>query len=74
MKGKFFLVYSMIAYWAVQLHLFLTFALYGGEWSNSRSGRFTLEKKSGTHRTWGQVSLRSGVGGTEKRKNLLFLS
>jgi hypothetical protein len=40
----------MKTYWGVEIHAFLTSALCGGEWSTSRSGRFTLEKKaSNTH-------------------------
>jgi hypothetical protein len=34
----------------VQIHIFLTSALVGGEWSVSRPGRFTAgEKALGTH-------------------------
>jgi hypothetical protein len=34
----------------VQIHIFLTSALAGGEWSASRPGRFTTgERATGTH-------------------------
>jgi hypothetical protein len=34
----------------VQMHIFLTSALVGGEWSASRPGRFTSEERApGTH-------------------------
>jgi hypothetical protein len=48
-------------YWGVEveLHAFLTAALDGGEWSASRSGRFTpREKASGTHWLGGWVGPR----------------
>jgi hypothetical protein len=42
----------MKAYWGVdvEIHIFLTSALVGGEWSASRPGRFTPgERAPGTH-------------------------
>jgi hypothetical protein len=38
----------MKAYWVVevQLQTFLTSAVYGGEWSASRSGRFTPRERA----------------------------
>jgi hypothetical protein len=51
----------------VYIHIFLTSALAGGEWSASRSGCFTpVERAPGTH--W--VDLRAGLDGVEKRKFL----
>jgi hypothetical protein len=49
---------SMKAYWGVdiQLHVFLTSALDGGQWSASRHCRFTLEERTpGTHWIGGWV-------------------
>jgi hypothetical protein len=66
----------MKAYWReeVQLHAFLTSALYGGEWLVSRPGRFTpFERVPGTHwigRLVGPQS-RSGRGGEEKNSHPL---
>jgi hypothetical protein len=55
----------------VQIHIFLTSALIGGEWSNSRPGRFTPgERTSGTHWIGGWVDLRAGLDDLEKRKFL----
>jgi len=61
----------MKAYWGMelQLHTFLTSALDGGEWSVSRSGRFTpRERAPGTHwiRDW--VGSRAGLEAVVKRK------
>jgi hypothetical protein len=48
----------------------LTSALVGGEWSASRSGRFTLaEKALGTHSIEGWVGSRAGLDMESKRKN-----
>jgi hypothetical protein len=47
----------------VQIHIFLTSALVGGEWSTSRPGRFT----PGTHWIGGWVNLRAGLDDLEKR-------
>jgi hypothetical protein len=53
----------------VQIHVFLTLALVGGEWSASRPGRFTPEERvSGTHWIRGWVGPRAGLGNMEKRK------
>jgi hypothetical protein len=48
----------------VLIHIFLTSALVGGEWSTSRPGRFT----SGTHWIGGWVDLSAGLDDLEKRK------
>jgi hypothetical protein len=45
---------------------FLTWALVGGEWSNSRPGRFI----PGTHWIGGWVGPRAGLDDMEKRKFL----
>jgi hypothetical protein len=50
----------------VQIHIFLTSVLVGGEWSVSRPGRFT----PGTHWIGGWVGLRFGLDYMEKRKLL----
>jgi hypothetical protein len=53
----------------VQIQIFLTSALVGGEWSTSRSGRFTPgERAPGTHWIGGWVDLRAGLDDLEKRK------
>jgi hypothetical protein len=55
----------------VQIHIFLTSALVGGEWSTSRPGRFTPgERAPGAHWIGGWVDLRAGVDDLEKRKCL----
>jgi hypothetical protein len=55
----------------VKIHIFLTSALVGGEWSNSRPGRFPPGGKSpGTHWIGGWVDLRAGLDDLEKRKFL----
>jgi hypothetical protein len=58
--------------WAdVEIHIFLTSALVGGEWSTSRPGRFTPgERAPGTHWIGGWAGLRAGVDDLEKRKFL----
>jgi hypothetical protein len=48
----------------VQIHVFLTSALIGGEWSTSRPGPFT----PGTHWVRGWVDLRTGLDDVEKKK------
>jgi hypothetical protein len=46
-------------------------ALDGGEWSASRSGRFTLQERGpGALRTWHWVGPRAGLDDMEKRKTL----
>jgi hypothetical protein len=55
----------------VLIHIFLTSALVGGEWSASRPGRFTPgERAPGTHRIGGWVGPRTGLDDMEKRKFL----
>jgi hypothetical protein len=51
----------------VQIHVFLTSALDGGEWSASRPGRFTPgERASGTHWIGVWVGSRAGLDNMEK--------
>jgi hypothetical protein len=50
----------------VQVHIFLTSALAGSEWSASRPGRFT----PGTHWIGGWVDPRAYLDEVEKRKFL----
>jgi hypothetical protein len=55
----------------VYIHIFLTSALVGREWSTSRPGRFTPgERAPGTHWRGGWVDLRDGLDDLEKRKFL----
>jgi hypothetical protein len=55
----------------VWVHIFLTLALVGGEWSASRPGRFTSEERApGTHWIGGWVDPRSSLDDVEKRKYL----
>jgi hypothetical protein len=50
---------------------FLTSTLDGGEWSASRPGRFTPERKAaGTHCIGAWVGPRAGLDVVEKRKIL----
>jgi hypothetical protein len=57
--------------WMYRSTFFFTSALVGGEWSNSRPGRFTPgEKIPGTHLIGGWVDLRAGLDDLEKRKFL----
>jgi hypothetical protein len=60
----------MKAYWGVELQLHpLTSALDGGEWSASRTGRFTpRERAPGTHWIGGWVGLRAILDAVVKRK------
>jgi hypothetical protein len=54
---------------AVQIHIFLTSALVGGEWSASHPGRFTpRDTAPGTHSIGGWVDLRAALGAVETRK------
>jgi hypothetical protein len=46
----------------VEIHIFLTSALVGGEWLASRPGRFT----PGTHCIGGWVDPRAGLDDMEK--------
>jgi hypothetical protein len=51
----------------VQIHIFLTSALVGGEWSSSRTSHFTpKETAPGTHRIGGWVGPRAGLDNVEK--------
>jgi hypothetical protein len=50
----------------VQIHVFLTSALVGGDWSASRPGRFSL----GTHWIGGWVGPRTGLDNVERRNIL----
>jgi hypothetical protein len=55
----------------VYIHIFLTSALVGGEWSALRPGRFTPgERALGTHCIGGPVDPRAGLDDIEKRKFL----
>jgi hypothetical protein len=54
----------------VYVHVFLTSALLGGEWSASRPGHFTpKERVPGIHWIGGWVGPRAGLDDVEKRKN-----
>jgi hypothetical protein len=60
----------MMAYGA-WMYIFLTSALFGGEWSASRPSRFTPGKRaSGTHWLGDWVGPRAGIDDVEKRKCL----
>jgi hypothetical protein len=51
----------------VETRVFLTSALVGGEWSNSRSGHFSPEDRaSGTHRIGSWVGPRPSLDNMEK--------
>jgi hypothetical protein len=53
----------------VYIHIFLTSALAGGEWSASRPGRFTSrEIAPGTHLIGGWVGHGAGLDDVEKRE------
>jgi hypothetical protein len=53
------------------IHIFLTSALAGGEWSASRPGRFTpSERDPGTRWIGGWVGPSAGLDDVEKRKFL----
>jgi hypothetical protein len=55
----------------VQIHIFLTLALVGSEWSASRPGRFIHREKAPiTHWIGGWVDPRVGMDDVEKRKFL----
>jgi hypothetical protein len=61
----------MKAYWGSGsiAHAFLNLALDGGEWSVSRSGRFTpREIALGTHWIGGWVGLRAGLDAVVRSK------
>jgi hypothetical protein len=58
----------------VEIHVFLTSALIGGEWSASGPGRFTLGQRAlGIHWIRDLVGPRAGLDDVENRK-LLTLS
>jgi hypothetical protein len=58
----------------VQIHIYLTSALVGGEWSASCPCRFTpWERISGTHRIGGWVGPIASLDDMEKRKFLTLL-
>jgi hypothetical protein len=51
----------------VQVHIFLTSALAGGQWSASGPCRFTPDEKApGTHWIGGWVDSRAGLDDMEK--------
>jgi hypothetical protein len=50
----------------VWIHIFLTSALVGGEWSASRPCRFNPGKSPGTHFIGGWVDPRAGLDDMEK--------
>jgi hypothetical protein len=53
----------------VLIHIFFTPSLFGGEWSDSRSDRFTTgERVPGTHSIAGWMGPRAGLDDVEKRK------
>jgi hypothetical protein len=55
----------------VYIHIFLTSALAGGEWSASLPSRFTPgERAPGTHCIGGWVNSRASLDNMEKRKFL----
>jgi hypothetical protein len=55
----------------IWIHVFLTSALVGVEWSASLTGRFTLgERGPGTQWIGGWVGLRASLDGVEKRRFL----
>jgi hypothetical protein len=59
----------------VWIHVFLTSALVGGEWSASRPGRVTFgERAFDTHRIGGWMGPRTGMADVEKRKFLTLPS
>jgi hypothetical protein len=54
-----------------QIHVFLTSALVGGEWSTSRPSNFAPGKRApGSNWTGAWVGLRTGLDDVEKRKFL----
>jgi hypothetical protein len=51
----------------VQIHVFFTSALVGGEWTASRPSRFTLEERApSTHWLGSWVGPRAGLDAVEK--------
>jgi hypothetical protein len=66
--------HAMKTYWGVEvdLHVFLTLALGGGEWSALLPGRFTLREKSPWYpldKRLGGPQSHPGRGGEEKNSN-----
>jgi hypothetical protein len=58
---------------AVQICIFLTSAIVGGEWSASRTDRFTPgERAPGIHWIGCWVDRRAGLDAVEKRKFLIL--
>jgi hypothetical protein len=63
----------MKAYWRVdvQIHIFLTSTLVGGEWSDSCPGHFTLRERAvNTHWIGSRVNPRVDLDDVERRKFL----
>jgi hypothetical protein len=59
---------------SVQIHIFMTLALAGGEWSASRPSRYNpRERAPGTHWIGGWVDSRAGLDNVDKRKFLTLL-
>jgi hypothetical protein len=59
----------MKMYGDVSIHIFLTSALIGGDWSASRPGRFTQgETTRGTHWMGCWVGTRTSLDDVEKKK------
>jgi hypothetical protein len=53
----------------VYIHVFLTSAVVGGEWSASRPGSFTPgDRAPGTHWIGAWVGARTGLDAVEKRR------
>jgi hypothetical protein len=53
----------------VQIRVFLTSTLVGGEWTASRPGRFTPEERAhDIHSVGGCVDHRNGLDDVERRK------
>jgi hypothetical protein len=64
-------VYGGVDVW---IHIFLTLALAGGEWSASHPGHFTPgERALGTHWIGGWMDPRACLDDVEKRKFLTLL-
>jgi hypothetical protein len=59
----------------VYIHVFLTSALAGGDWSASRPGRFTPGERPAPRTRWigGWLNPRSGLDDVKKRKFLTLL-
>jgi hypothetical protein len=57
----------------VYIHIFLTLALAGGEWSASRPAALPPGKARRTHRIGGRVDSRFSLDDVQKRKFLTLL-